>query len=139
MNELNDLIPDSRKEIIYNKFDLFLGRDGNLQNKSIFEKEEYLYHIFKEFKAMEISELSNGNDTKFKYIDLSIKWKNCAYDARNKKQLEINCLNEILIKYNKSYELIKEKFKEEKLEKVYQKIISEINNVKESLQKEVNK
>ena len=45
----------------------------------------------------------------------------------------------ILIKYNKSYELIKEKFKEEKLEKVYKKIISEINLVKESLQKEVNK
>ena len=139
MNELNDLIPDSRKEIIYNKCDLFLGRDGNLQNKSIFEKEEYLYHIFKEFKAMEISELSNGNDTKFRYIDLTMKWKNCDNDARDNIQLEINSLNEILIKYNKSYELIKEKFKEEKLEKVYQKIISEINLVKESLQKEVNK
>ena len=127
MNELNDLIPDSRKEIIYNKCDLFLEHDESLENKSISKKIEYLYHTFKEFKAMEISELSNGNDTKFKYIDLSMNWKNCAYDARNKKQLEINCLNEILIKYNKSYELIKEKFKDEKLEKVYKKIISEIN------------
>ena len=139
MNELNDLIPDSRKKIIYNKCDLFLGRDGNLQNKSIFEKEEYLYHIFKEFKAMEISELSNGNDTKFRYIDLCYYWKDCTYHAQTDIQKKINCLNEILIKYNKSYELIKEKFKEEKLEKVYQKIISEINHVKESLQKEVNK
>ena len=47
MNELNDLIPDSRKEIIYNKCDLFLGRDGSQQNKSIFQKEEYLYYTFK--------------------------------------------------------------------------------------------
>ena len=88
---------------------------------------------------MEISELSNGIDTKFRYIDLCYDWKNCTYTAKNDIQKKINCLNEILIKYNKSYELIKEKFKEEKLEKVYQKIISEIINVKESLQKEVNK
>ena len=66
MNELNDLIPDSRKEIIYNKCDLFLEHDESLENKSISKKVEYLYHTFGEFKAMEISELSNGNDTKFR-------------------------------------------------------------------------
>ena len=45
--------------------------------------------------------------------------------------------NDILIKYNKSYELIKEQFNDEKMEKVYQKIISSINLIKDNIRKKI--
>ena len=43
---------------------------------------------------MEISELSIGNDIKFKYIDLCFYWKNSSYFAQNEQQKKINCLND---------------------------------------------
>ena len=134
MNELINLYPDTTKNKIYNKYDAFLKKLENLSSTIYFSYiDKMLYQVFMEFKVIEISELSNGNNIKFKYINMSFDWKDNSLFLLSDIQRGINFLNDTLIKYNKSYELIKEHFNDEKMEKVYQKIISSINLLKDKV------
>ena len=134
MNELINLYPDTTKNKIYNKYDAFLKKLENLSSTIYFSYiDKMLYQVFMEFKVIEISELSNGNNIKFKCIDMSFDWKDNSLFLLSDIQRGINFLNDTLIKYNKSYELIKEHFNDEKMEKVYQKIISSINLLKDKV------
>ena len=128
MNELINLFPNKTENIIFNKKDKFLYELENLKNYLKRDKEEYLYEVFKEYKV--ISKENKEKETKYKVIDFAMEWKNKLYETRFDDQMRMKHINDTLLLYKQSYEIIKERKNDKKLEEVYQKIISIIDSLK---------
>ena len=128
MNELYNLFPNKTENSIYDKKDMFLNQLENLKCCLKNEKEAYLYEVFKEYKV--ISKENKEKETKYKVIDFAMEWKNKLYETRFDDQMRKKHINDTLLLYKQSYEIIKERKNDKKLEEVYQKIISIIDSLK---------